>query len=290
MINMDLFEKDIDLKRYNTLKIGGKAKYLFSPENTESLIKNLNYFTENNIKYYILGLGSNVILPDEDFDGVIISLKNFNYVNIVNDICTVGAGVSLPVLNNTLLKEKFTNFAWAGSIPGSVGGSIMGNAEAYKKSMFDDLISITVVINGEIKELKKNEIEHGYRFTSLKNEIILDATFKLRQEDINKTLEDIENWKNFRAEKQPLDKKNAGSTFRNPEKAPAGKLIEETGLKGFMIGGAMVSTKHANFIINENNATSKDIKELINIIKSKVKEKHGVDLILENKIIEWNNL
>ncbi len=284
------FGENISLKNMNTFKIGGTAKYLFLPTSIKVLEEHLKYFKDNNIKYFVIGLGSNVILPDEDFDGVVISLSNFNDLIIEGDKCIVGAGLALPLFNNKLLKEGFTNFAWAGSIPGSIGGSIYGNAEAHKESMFDNLIYITVYSDGEIKKLYKEDIDFGYRYTSLKNEIILDASFNLVRGNMEETLENINTWKNFRIEKQPFDKKSAGSTFRNPDVAPAGKLIEDAGLKGLKIGGAMVSNKHANFIVNEDNATSADIKKLINKIKEEVKTKYDIDLVLENKIIEWNEL
>ncbi len=221
---------------------------------------------------------------------MIISLKNFNKIKIDNDICEADAGVSLPLLSNELLKLEYTNFAWASSIPGNIGGSVKGNAGCFGSEIFDDLISVNVLKDDNIITLNKDDIKYKYRETNLNDYVILSAKFNLTKDDLEETNFNLKKWKIFRNENQPYDQKSGGSTFRNPEGYSAGKLIDDLGLKGYSIGGAKVSEKHANFIINYNNASSSDIINLINYIKEKVKEKYDIELILENKIIKWDKL
>lgn len=289
MENLELKE-NVDLKKYNTLSIGGVAKYLYYPKNSEELLESLKVIKDAGYKWFIIGGGSNIILPDEDFDGVIISLRKIKKIKIINNVATIDAGVTLAFLNNSLFKKGYTNFIWASGIPGTLGGALKINAGAFEHSMFENLISIRGIKDGEIIEIKKEDIEYGYRYTNLKDIIIVSGTFNVNKGDSFKAVELMKNWTEERIDTQPLDYFNAGSTFKNPSNDYAGRLIESCGLKGRSINDAKVSTKHANFIINKKNATSKDIIELIDIVKKEVKEKENVDLILENEIIIWDNL
>ncbi len=289
-MNKDFLLKDVELDKYNTLGIKAITKYFYMPDDATDLIEKISLFEKENLKYFILGNGSNVILDDSYFDGVIISMKGLKKFEINNGVLTAESGVMLPFLAKKLLLDGYTNFAWASSLPGTVGGSIYGNAEAFKESMFDNLISIECIKDNKIITLNKEDIKYGYRYTNLSNEIIISAKFNLIKGDINLVKENLEIWKNFRIEKQPYDKKSAGSTFRNPQHVAAGKLIDEVGLKGYVIGGAKVSDKHANFIINEKDATFTDIVSLIYYVKNEVKKNSNIDLILENKIIKWDEL
>ncbi len=289
-MNNSFLLENINLARYTTFKIGGTARYFAVPKNSDELIYCMNFIKEKKIKHFILGNGSNILFDDKNFDGMIVSLSQMNKIDIKEKTCVVEAGVLLPVLANKLLNEGYTNFAWSSHIPGSIGGSIFGNAEAHKSSISDDLVSITVLKNNEIEILKKEDIIFNYRSSNLTNEIILAAEFNIVKEDINNTLELISNWKNYRNKFQPVDKKSAGSTFRNPEGVAAGKLIEDAGLKGYSIGGAKISEKHANFIINENKANFDDIVNLINYTQKVVNEKFNVELIPEVKIVQWDKL
>lgn len=284
------FEKNINLKKYNTLGLGGNAKYYFAPANVDEFLNVIKKIEEGNIKYFVLGGGSNVILPDEDFDGVIISLKKLKKIKITKNKALIDSGINLGFLNNSMLKKGYTDFTWAAGIPGTLGGALFVNAGAYDHDMYENLVSINVYKNKQVINIKKKDIKYGYRTTSFKDEIILSAEFIVFKGDSHKAIDDMKNWAEKRISTQPLDKKNAGSTFKNPENNSAGKLIDECGLKGFNINGAEVSTKHANFIINEKNATSKDIKILINHVKDEVKNQKNIDLELENKIINWNEL
>lgn len=283
-------KENVDLKKYNTYKISSTAKYLIEVKDEESLVQLINYLKENNTDYYVFGNGSNIVIPENNFNGVIIKLNEFNQILIDDDEVTVGAGVMLPKLVNETVNNCLKGLEWASGIPGTLGGSVVGNAGAYLSDIFDFVVSVRVLDNGVIKELKKSDIEYKYRFTSLKdnkNIIVLSARLRLEKGNIDESLNLMKKRMERRLESQPLDYPNAGSVFRNPENDFAGRLIEECGLKGKTIGGAMVSTKHANFIINYDNATCKDVRDLIKFVHDEVLNKTGVDLIVEQEIIDW---
>lgn len=277
----------VSLKKYNTYGIGGKAKYIVFPSSIENLHKLISKLRTDNTKFYVIGNGSNIILPDEDFDGVIIILKKIKDILIEKDTVKISAGIMMPYLNNYLLKKGYGNFVWACGLPGTLGGSIIGNAGCFKNEAQDNLLSIEVIDDSnKIVSIKKEEINFSYRKSDIKG-IIISATYKLvkNNEDVEKSIE-ILNKK--RMDTQPFDKKTAGSVFRNPEGFAAGKLIEDAGLKKHQIGGAVVSEKHANFIYNNGTATSKDILDLIEYIKKVIKEKYNIDLTLEQKVVKWD--
>lgn len=287
--------ENANLKNYNTYKIDTNCKYLVLPNTIDKLINLINYLNKNNISYMILGNGSNVILPDEYYNGVIICLKKLDNINIDNNIVEVDAGVMLPKLVLETINNNLKGLEWAYGIPGTVGGSIYGNAGAYLSEIMEFVISVKVLDkNGNIKILNKNDIKYDYRTTSFKEDnnkeyIILSAKLQLEDGNKEESLNKIEDRKQRRIDSQPLNYPSAGSVFRNPNKElPAGKLIEEANFKGYRIGGAEVSVKHANFIINIDNAKSSDIKKLINIIKEKIKEINNIELKCEQEIIEWN--
>ena len=304
--------ENANLKDYTTYKINSICKYLVKPNSIDNLIDLVKYLKQENIKYFILGNGSNVIFKNEYFDGVVIRLDLLNNYEIDEDnmILYAECGVYMPVISNKLVKEGYNLFTWAGGLPGEIGGSICGNAEAYKESISDKLIDVKVLRDNEIKTLKKEDIRFGYRtseFKEEKNTIILSARFKLEKGNTEEMLEKMKERAQRRLSTQPLEYPSAGSTFRNPnikdykevfEKydlpvnaegfVSAGYLIEQAGLKGKKIGGAMVSEKHANFILNVDNATSKDVIDLINLVRDKVKEKFEIDLILEQEIIDFD--
>lgn len=280
---------DASLKNLNTYKIDSTAKYLIEIQTLEGLISILNYLHEHNIKHFILGAGSNIVI-DEYFNGAIIKLNGLKKIEVKDNIITCESGAMMPSLSCVSIDHNLTGLEWAINIPGTVGGSIVGNAGAYKKEMFDYLVAVKVLDeNFQIKELKKEEIKHSYRHTDLKEKpwIILSATFKLEKGDKEESLALVRDRKERRLATQPLDMPSAGSVFRNPLNDHAGRLIEAAGLKGKKIGGAMVSEKHANFIVNTGDATSNDIKNLIKLVHTQVKEKFNVDLVLEQEIIDW---
>ena len=282
--------ENIDLKKYNTYGIGGIAKYMVFPSSEEKLVKLLDYIKNEKMSWYILGGGSNVLLPDEDYNGVIINLKELNNYEFDKDVINAESGISLGKLVSVMLDAGYTNLSPLMGIPGLLGGAIIGNAGAYGTSIFDYIISIKFIDeDGNIKELNKEEIKYDYRWTEFKEKkvIVLSAKIKCINGNVAEAKEKIKENLEKRKKSQPLEYKNAGSVFRNPPSHAAGYLIEHSGLKGITVGGAMVSEKHANFIINFNNATSRDIIKLVELIKSKVKDVYNVELELEQVKVNW---
>lgn len=280
--------KNVTLKKYNTYRLDVKANYLIFPKNIDELINLLKYLKDNNIKYLILGGGSNVILARPVFD-VVIKLDRLNNYSINGNIVKAEAGVSLISLSNKCMKEGLLGLAFAGGIPGLVGASTSMNAGAYKEEISDYLKEVKVLTPDlNIITMTKEELEFSYRDSFLKRNkdyICLETTFEMKKEEPIKIKELMDDRKKRRIESQPLDKPSAGSVFRNPDGMSAGKLIDDLGLKGYSVGGASISEKHANFIINDGTATYDDIIELIDFIKKKVKKEYDIDLILEQEII-----
>ena len=283
--------EDYSLKEHTTYKVGGKAICAVIPEDENKLITLLSFLRENNIKYKVLGNGSNVIFNDSGYNGVIIKLDNFNYLNIINNKIVVGAGYPLNKLALRVSRLGLTGMEFAAGIPGTVGGAVYMNAGAYKSDIGYILTSIKVLTpNYEIKIMKNKELDFHYRSSFLqknKDYICLEATLTLIKGNSEEIMEIINERKKRRVQTQPLEYPSAGSVFRNPEGDFAGRLIEEIGYKGKSIGGAMVSEKHANFIINTGNATGEEVKKLINDIKNKIKEKYNIELKVEQEFVNW---
>lgn len=283
--------ENVDLTDYNTYKIKTSTKYLALPKNKEEIINLLKYLKDNSIKYFLLGNGSNIILPDKEFDGVVINFKKFNNFEFDNDILTVEAGAMLPNLSNEVINHGLKGLEWASGIPGTIGGSIKGNAGAYLHEIMDRVLEVEILDeNLNVKTLKKEDISYGYRTTLFKEtkDIILSAKLQMEKGDYEESRALVKDRLERRLASQPLEYPSAGSVFRNPSKEqPSGMLIEQVGLKGKTIGGAQISSKHANFIVNVNNATASDIKELIDLIKKEIKENYDIDLKCEQEIVEW---
>lgn len=282
--------ENIDLKKYTTYKAGGIGRVLVIPKDIESLQKLFNYINKNNIKYKMLGLGSNLIFGDDIYEGILIKLDEFNDVNISGTTIRVGAGYSLIKLSLLAARNDLAGLEFASGIPGSVGGAIYMNAGAYKSDMGYIVKEIKVLTpDNEIITMSNKELDFHYRTSYLQKNpgyICLEATLNLYKGDRNAILDVIRDRKKRRMETQPLEFPSAGSVFRNPPDDFAGRLIEELGYKGKKIGGAMVSTKHANFIINVGNAKGNDIKKLILEIQEKVKEKYDIELKVEQEFVE----
>lgn len=278
------------MKKYTTYKVGGEAIALVIPSDTASLIKLMDYVYTNNIKYKILGNGSNVIFNDSGYDGIIIKLDNFNKYEHNGNRFTFGSGVSLITAAMKTSKEGYTGFEFATGIPGSIGGAIFMNAGAYNTDMGYIVSEVKVLTPFlEIKTMHNKELDFHYRtsfFQKNPKYIVLEATIVLRRGNVKSIMEVIKDRKKRRIESQPLEYPSAGSVFRNPKGDYAGRLIEELGYKGITFGGAKVSEKHANFIINYQNATGEEIKSLINEIKEKVKEKYNIDLKVEQEFVD----
>lgn len=287
-INNYEYYKDISLKKYNTYRLDIKCGYLVYPKNIDELSKLLRYLKDNDIKYIILGGGSNVILARPYFD-VVIKLDKLNSIVIKDNIVTAGAGVSLIYLANICMNNNLNGLSFAGGIPGLLGASTSMNAGAYKEDMAS-IVKEVKVINPdfEVITLINEELNYSYRNSFLKEHkdyVVVEVTMEMSYLDKDIIKETMTSRKQRRVESQPLDMPSAGSVFRNPEGMSAGKLIEDVNLKGYSIGGAQISTKHANFIVNTGKATYEDIIELIDYTKKKIKDIYDIDLILEQEII-----
>ncbi len=283
---------DEPLKKHCTFKVGGNADVFFVPQDIDELTMALCYLKNNNIKYFILGNGSNILFSDQGYRGVIVSLKNFKSIKKVDDLLIqVECGSTLSSLCNFALEESLEGLEFASGIPGTVGGGIYMNAGAYGGELKDVLVSCRAINSeGEIITLSNEELMLSYRTSvfQTKNWLVLDGTFKLKKgnyEEIKKKMIELIKKRN---DKQPVDKPSAGSTFKRPANNFAGKLIMDSQLRGYKIGGAMVSEKHCGFVINDGTATAKDIEDLISYIKEVVREKYNVSLEPEVKFIGFD--
>ena len=287
--------EDVPLNKYNTYHIGGITKYLVSPLSINDLVEVIKILDENKVPYFILGNGSNVVLSSKKFEGAIIRLNNIAGIAIHPELSRAyaEAGAMFPKLVMESIEKGLTGLEFAGGIPGTIGGSIYSNAGAYNACIMDYVESVTVLNKEtyEIEELEHEDITYSYRNTMFKEEkkyIVLSAKFYLKPGEKANSLAILEDRKRRRLESQPLEYPSAGSVFRNPDGDFAGRIIEECNLKGTSIGGAEVSEKHANFIINKDNATSDDVYELINLVHDTVLEKTTVDLKIEQEFIGWD--
>ena len=287
--NLEYYE-DISLKKYNSYKLDVISKYLVFPKDEMELSLLITFLKSNDIKHIVLGNGSNVIFSCDYYDGVVVRLDKLNSLEIDGEYVNVGAGYSLVKLAMIAVDKELSGLEFASGIPGFVGASVAMNAGAYNSSLSDVLDSVRVMSSdGSIKSMKASELKFGYRTSIFKENtdyVIISCKFKLIKGNKNEIMELMEKRRKRRLESQPLDYPSAGSVFRNPKDDYAGRLIEDVGLKGYKIGGAMVSLKHANFIINYDKATGKDIVDLIELIKRKVKDKYSVDLVLEQIIVD----
>lgn len=290
--NIGRVEKNVFLSKYTTYKVGGMAKYIIYPKDATKLVELLKLIKKYHLEYKILGNGSNLLFSDKNYEPVLIKLSEFSNIEILENKITVGAGFSLMRLASLATRHSLTGLEFAAGIPGTVGGAIFMNAGAYKSDM-GYVTSSAKVLTPDLKiiTLTNGELDFHYRTSFLQKHpdyICLEATIKLhhgKRSEIEKVIKDR---KERRLISQPLEYPSAGSVFRNPEgNLPAGKLIEDLGLKGLKKGGAEVSKKHANFIINTGSASAEDIKELIEFVKNTVKEQYQIDLKIEQEFVNW---
>lgn len=289
--NIGKVEKDVSIKRLTTYKVGGVARALIYPKNESKLVQLIKLLKKHDISYKIIGNGSNLIFSDQTYEGVLIKLTELNQMEVIQNKIRVGAGYSLMKLSRVALKHSLTGLEFAAGIPATVGGAVFMNAGAYKSDMGYIVQSVRVLTpDFNIIELENRELNFHYRTSFFKTHpdyICLEVFIKLTKGD--KVLIDrvMRERLQRRMESQPLNYPSAGSVFRNPKDKFSGELIEKAGLKGYKIGGAMVSDKHANFIINRQNAAAQDIKDIIFYTKEKVKEKYGIDLVFEQEFVNW---
>lgn len=288
--NLGTYEENVSFKKLTTYKSGGNTKLLFIPNDVSCLKEALKYLEENNISFKIFGNGSNILASDKEYNGVIIKLSNLNKLLENEDILEVEAGYNFSILCNKMSKAGYKGFSFGCGIPGTVGGAVYMNAGAYLEDISNILIKVDYLDeNLEIRTLTKDNINYSYRHSVFmgNNSIILKAYFKLERGNSEEIMSLVNDRKKRRIKSQPLEYPSAGSVFRNPENNYAGKLIEDLGLKGYQKGGAMISDKHANFIINKDNATSSDILYLMNLVTEKVKDKYRIDLHREQELFNF---
>lgn len=288
--------RDEPLSRRTTFRIGGPAAFFVDCGNVEELRSVLEICKNEDVKWYILGNGSNVLAGDEGYDGVIIKLTDefskLCYVDEINEgtgLITAGAGAMLTQVSIYALKRGFTGLEFAHGIPGTVGGAVYMNAGAYGGEIKQIIVDAKVLTeSGDIVTYTKDELDLSYRHSRFSNtkDIILEASFRLTVYPRILIRAVMENYKKARMTKQPLELPSAGSTFKRPEGAYAGALIQQAGLKGFSVGGACVSEKHAGFVVNKGGATCADVLALVEHIQKKVKETSGFELETEIKLLK----
>ncbi len=284
--------KNVSLSKYTTYKVGGKAMGIVYPKNVDKLITLIKMLNRDKVKYKVLGNGSNLLFSDKEFDGIIIKLTELSDIEFLEyNKIRVEAGYSLQKLSLLAAKKGLAGLEFAAGIPGTVGGAIYMNAGAYKSDMGYVVQSVRVLTpDYKIITLENKEMNFHYRSSFLQKNpgyICLDVIIKLQKGNKDMLNDVIKERRIRRCESQPLEYPSAGSVFRNPEGNFAGKLIEDLGLKGHRIGGAMVSEKHANFIINYDKATSSDIKNLIDYVHDRVLEEYNIDLKVEQEFVNW---
>lgn len=278
---------DEPMSRHTTFRVGGPADFFVTPKVKEEVRDVIRICKEAGMPYYIIGNGSNLLVSDAGYRGVIVQIyKEMNEVKVEGDLVKAQAGALLSGIAAKALGAELSGFEFASGIPGTIGGACVMNAGAYGGEMKDVLESVTALTGeGKIIELGRNELELGYRTSVIakKGYIVLGAVLKLERGDGEKIKTYMDELKEKRVTKQPLEYPSAGSTFKRPEGYFAGKLIEDAGLRGFQVGGAQVSEKHCGFVINRDHAAAADIMELMRQVQIRVKENSGVDLEPEVK-------
>ena len=281
------FEEYADMRAYTTFKAGGKARLLALPRNEGELVACLNAAAENGVSHYVIGNGSNILVRDGGFPGLIIKIgQGFSKLQVQGNVLSAGAGARMSVTAKTALSAGLMGLEWAAGIPGSVGGAVAMNAGAYGGEIKQALRRVRAIEDGAIHEFSVQPEELGYRKSAYcaPARIVLCAEFELLPDDGGAAAR-MADYAARRREKQPLSLPSAGSTFKRPEGHFAGALIEQAGLKGTRVGGAEVSTLHAGFIVNAGGATARDITDLIALVQARVFDMSGVRLEPEVKII-----
>ena len=288
-VESDQFLREEPMKKHITFRVGGPAACFLTPSTKEQIREILHICQEEKTPYFILGNGSNLLVSDQGFDGVVLQVyKNMNQVTVEGEHLRVQAGALLSATARKALEAGLTGMEFAAGIPGTMGGAVVMNAGAYGGEMKDILESVTVLTpEGEQKELKNEELQLGYRTSVVKEKgyIVLEAVLSLKKGDPEAIKSRMDELKEQRVTKQPLEYPSAGSTFKRPEGYFAGKLIMDSDLAGYTVGGAQVSAKHCGFVINKGGATAADVVKLIGDVQRIVKEKYNVGLEPEVKMI-----
>ena len=279
------------LKKHTTYGIGGPADLMIFPKSKQDLIKVIEIINENKIQLTILGSGSNVLVSDNGIRGAVISLKNsLKQIEVDENILYAECGTMLGKIVKHAVKNNLIGLENLNGVPGTLGGALIMNAGAWGGEISENLIHVEVINSkSEIQKIQKKDLNFSYRQSSFnKDDILLSAKFNLKKADKDIIKENFIEAQSGRKKSQPLNKRSAGSLFKNPKNNSAGKLLDEAGLKGFSIGDAKISEKHANFFINDGDATSRDMLMLIKKAHKEVKDKFNVNLSLEVKLMGFN--
>lgn len=283
IVDSDRVFQNEPMSKHTTFRVGGPSDVFISIKSEKEAEELIRLLCVEKEPYFIIGNGSNLLVRDEGFRGVIIEIgKNFSDINITDETVDVEAGALLVKVANECLRASLSGLEFASGIPGTIGGGVFMNAGAYGGELKDVVTSVRLLntVTGEIMEKTCEEMKFSYRHSIAKEEpyIILKASLKLNKGDKELIKARMDELKEQRTTKQPLEYPSAGSTFKRPEGYFAGKLIQDAGLKGYTVGGAQVSTKHSGFVINTGNATAEDILTLIDDVKNNVKDQFGVEL------------
>lgn len=280
-------EKQFPMNRYITLKVGGIAEAVVYPANISEFTNILNTVYESGNKFIILGAGSNTIIQDTGYKGVIISTKKLRNFTISGNFVHAECGAMLSTIMKNTVRENLTGFEFAAGIPGTVGGGIFMNAGANNGEIKDVVEEVTIWHKGSVQKLGLDQLSFEYRKCHLpEGSIITNAVFRLEKGSKEKSEKNIKEYLDYRNITQPVNLANTGSIFKNPDNIAAGQLLEELGLKGEDIGGARFSELHANFIVNGGNAHASDVIKLIKKAQKMALEQRGITLETEVKIIE----
>ena len=275
------------MKKHTTFRVGGPADYFVMPETKDEIRRIITVCRECGTPFYIIGNGSNLLVSDKGYRGVIIQLyKEMSKIETEGNVIRAEAGASLARVANAALEAGLTGFEFASGIPGTLGGACVMNAGAYGGEMKDVLLSVTALAaDGEFLTIPKDRLELGYRTSvfARKGYIVVEALLELNEGSKEAIRQKMEELREKRITKQPLEYPSAGSTFKRPEGYFAGKLIQDAGLRGYRVGGAQVSEKHCGFVINCGNASAADVDELMKQVSAKVEEQFGVTLEPEVK-------
>jgi UDP-N-acetylmuramate dehydrogenase len=279
------------LAQFTTFRIGGVADYYVEPADADDAVNIVRYLNKQGVPFYVMGNGSNVLISDEGIRGVVINTEtSFNYLRLEGNKIISGSGVKIAKFVDFAIQNSFAGVEMLAGIPATIGGALVMNAGCYGGETSTYVTSVTAIVGSDLKKLSKQDCEFRYRGSNLKGTVILEAEFELpkgNKEEITKKRKELLLHRN---DTQPVEVPNAGCVFKNPKDNKAAILIQECGLKGTSYGGAMVSPKHANFIVNTGNATANDVVELVKIIKKTVKDKTGYDLEMEVKLIGFEEV
>ncbi len=287
------FKVEEDMSKHTTFKIGGKAKYFVVVNKTSELIFVLKLCAKFNINYFIIGAGSNLLVSDNGFNGIVISMQNFNKINFIkNNKVEAFAGARIVNIVNLCAKNCLGGLEWAINIPGTIGGAVVMNAGAFNNQISDYIDSVLVLDKYKLKVFKKENLFFDYRksiFTNQKKYVIIKVTLNLLPKNFEEIVEQQKKYIELRLKSQQVKFASAGSIFKRTPNFSAAELVDKAGLKGLCIGGAMVSKVHSGYIVNTGNATANDVLTLINIIKEKVFLKFGETLETEIVYLGENN-